>query len=423
MKGEQAKPISNPPKDVSDVEHVAWPPFMRAGLRGFYRYGVAAVMVLVAFVLRSWLNQFIGGQSPFMVFSPAALLAARFAGLGPGLAALVAGEILGDYFFTPPYHSWGPYGPAEITLILTYTITTFVGVLLFHLLRRSKLQTEAAVRQARTHAAELEREVAERQQAEAALQEAKDQLSGYAAHLEERVAERTTKLQESLRSLESVLYHIAHDLRAPLRAMHGFTSLLQQQYSQHLDAAGRDYACRVAEAASRMDDLLQDLLEYGRVCHVEVIEARVSLRQLAGSVLKRLEIQVSNRKASLEVAPSLPVVWADAQLLELVLFHLLSNALKFTPAHRQPEIRLWTESRGKRVRLWIADNGCGIEPEHHERIFRIFECLQSEPGASGNGIGLAIVAKAMERMGGGVGLESTPGQGTRFWIELPSVVS
>src|SRR5437773_9616386 len=101
------------------------------------RFGIAIVCTASAFALRYSLTPLIGGQEPFMVFAPAALLAARFGGLGPGVMSLIGGLLLGDYFFTLPLHSWGPYGPAEITLMLTYTITTLVGVIVFHLLRRS----------------------------------------------------------------------------------------------------------------------------------------------------------------------------------------------------------------------------------------------------------------------------------------------
>lgn len=140
------------------------------------RYGTAAVFVLLAFGIRWMLTPLIGFGSPFMVLAPAALLAARFGGLGPGLAATAAGIILGDYYFTPPVHSWGPYGPGEITLITTYGIATTVGVLLFDRVQKSKRlvqaaarRAEAAAEQAEARGKELEVEIRERERVEAEL--------------------------------------------------------------------------------------------------------------------------------------------------------------------------------------------------------------------------------------------------------------
>ncbi|MCI0539480.1 MAG: DUF4118 domain-containing protein [Verrucomicrobiales bacterium] len=395
--------------------------------RELWRYGIAALFVAAAFAIRYSLNPLIGSQSPFMVFAPAALLAARFGGLGPGLATVIAGLVLGDFFFTPPFHSWGPYGPAETTLILTYTITTAVGVVLFHLLQHSRQQVEqsaeeahAAAEQARRRGAELEREVQERQRTEAALQKAKEELGQYAGELEERVAERTTNLRESVRSLESVLYHVAHDLRAPLRAMQGFTSMLSKQYASCLDATGEDYARRVSESARRMDDLLQDLLEYGRVCHTQVMATKVDLNKLLSGVMRRLASEIQIRGAKVEVQYSLPEVWADAHLLDMILANLLSNALKFVPPGTPPRLEIWGEFHNGNVRLCVKDYGIGIAREHLERIFGIFERVHPEFDPTGTGIGLAIVRKAAHRMGAHVGVEAQPGEGSQFWVELPS---
>jgi signal transduction histidine kinase len=391
----------------------------------FLRYGLAIICLAAAFCLRLSLTPLIGGQSPFMVFAPAALVAARFGGLGPGLLALAGGLVLGDYFFTLPLHSWGPYGPAEITLILTYTITTLVGVILFHVLQRSRREVQEAAQRAERAAAEakrrgeeLEREVAERRRAEAALQEAKEQITAYANQLETRVAERTDKLRQSLNSLEAVLYHVAHDLRAPLRAMQGFTNILLKEYVENLDDRGKDYARRISEASRRMDELLRDLLDYGRFCGVELITTKIELDKTVDALLLDFQPEIERRSAVVEVARPLGVVTADAKMVREILKQLLSNALKFVPEGRTPRIQIKSEQRGDRLRLWVEDNGMGIEPEHHERIFRVFERLgQKFPGT---GIGLAIVQRAAERMGGGAGVESELGAGSRFWVELPT---
>ena len=361
-----------------------------------------------------------------MVFAPAALLAARFGGLGPGLLSMIAGLVLGDYFFTLPLHSWGPYGPPEITLMLTYTITTLAGVILFHVLERSRQQVQAAVKRAEAAAeeaqrrgAELEREIAERRRAEADLKQAQKQLTNYAGELEQRVAERTDKLRHSLSSLEAVLYHVAHDLRAPLRAMQGFTTMLLNEYVENLDDRGKDYARRISDASRRMDELLRDLLEYGRVCSAEHFPSKVAVEKIVNAVLNEASGEIKGKSATVEVAVPLPAVLADANMLREVIVQLLGNALKFSRPGVPPLIRISAEPRDGRIRLWMEDNGIGIDPEHHERIFDVFERLHG-PELSGTGIGLAIVRRAIERAGGAAGVESRIGKGTRFWIELPA---
>jgi signal transduction histidine kinase len=116
---------------------------------------------------------------------------------------------------------------------------------------------------------------------------------------------------------------------------------------------------------------------------------------------------------------SLPRIKGHPTTLVQVVANLLGNAVKFVPPGMTPRVRVWAEERGERMRLWVEDNGIGIAPEHQERIFRVFERLHRRESYPGTGIGLAIVRKGMERMGGGCGVESAPGQGSRFWVDLP----
>lgn len=358
-----------------------------------------------------------------MVLAPAALLAARFCGLLPGLLALVAGLLLGDYFFTEPYHSWGPYGPAEITMILTYGITTLAGVLLFHFLRQSKAKAEESANKARIRGEELEREIKERTRIEEQLRVARDQLNDYANELENHVAARTATMQESIRSLQSVLYHVAHDLRAPLRAMQGFSVLLTESPAVQLDKESQEHAKRISAAAERMDLLLQDLLEYGSVCSVQLVPAKIPLRAQLDSALKKLSGPIAQAKVEIQIKGTFPMVWTDAHLLQQVLMNLLSNAIKFLSPNRPGKIRIRCETATPFIRVWIEDNGIGIAPEHYERVFRVFERLNVANSIPGTGIGLAIARKAIQRLEGNVGLESTPGLGSRFWFELPMNLS
>jgi len=239
--------------------------------------------------------------------------------------------------------------------------------------------------------------------------------------LEEQVRHRTAELEERNEELEGFGYSISHDLRAPLRAMQGFSQALLEDSSDRLDDMGKEYAERIVAGAQRMDQLIQDLLAYSRVSRAELRLVPVPLDAIAQSVVGELEASLRARHAVIRVEDPLPVVLGHPATLSQVLTNLLGNALKFVPADRTPELRVRAENDDGRIRVWVEDNGMGIAPEHQERIFRVFERLHSGDDYPGTGIGLAIVRKAVERMGGTVGVDSTLGQGSRFWVELQRV--
>jgi PAS domain S-box-containing protein len=262
-------------------------------------------------------------------------------------------------------------------------------------------------------------DITERRAAEHAIRDARDQLSHQARDLERLVAERTAHLEQSLASLEGILYHVAHDLRAPLRAMHGFTSILLNEYAPHLDAPGEEYARRISEAAGRMDRLICDLLDYGRLAHMPLPLSKVPIEQPLNRVLGDLNSEIESTHAKVEIAKPLPAVWANSTALEAILANLVSNALKFVPPQQPPRIRIRTHEEDGIVRLCVEDNGIGIDPKYQDRVFRVFERLHKTDDYPGTGIGLAIVQKAAQRMNATVGVESTLGQGSTFWVDLP----
>ncbi|HLP75550.1 MAG TPA: PAS domain S-box protein, partial [Candidatus Paceibacterota bacterium] len=262
-------------------------------------------------------------------------------------------------------------------------------------------------------------DISERKRAEEDLRKAQEQLRGYTVELEHHVAERTAHLRQSLQSLEGLLYHVAHDLRAPLRAMASFTKILLDDYADKLDEKAKDYAQRISKSAHFMDELVQDLLAYGRLTHSEVHLSKVNLELQVDAALNRFAAEIRRKNAQMEVQRPMPWVSANTAVLNEIITHLISNALKFTPDGKPPRIRICSERNAATTRLWVEDNGIGIKPEYHERIFRMFERLHGGDAYPGTGIGLAIVAKGAERMGGKAGVESRPGEGSRFWIELP----
>jgi two-component system CheB/CheR fusion protein len=242
--------------------------------------------------------------------------------------------------------------------------------------------------------------------------------------LESRVIDRTAQLANSRGEMEAFTYTVAHDLRAPLRAMHGFSQLLLDEYQDKpLDADGKNAVRRIMDASRRMDVLIQDLLAYSQLsreaAHLEPIE----LDSVVEGVLRDLAPDIQHSGARIKVEGPLPSVHAARAILPGVLTNLISNALKFVPPEVKPVIRIRAERRDGRHCLWVEDNGIGIASEFHTRIFKVFERLNRAEEYPGTGIGLAIVARSMERMGGRVGLESVPGQGSRFWVEFPTAPS
>lgn len=253
-------------------------------------------------------------------------------------------------------------------------------------------------------------------------QRAEDTVRRLTASLECNVAERTAQLEEALRELGVLAYTIAHDLRAPLRAMAGFSQVLVEDYvDRPLDEVGRDCARRILSGSQRMDRLIQDLLAYSEVSRMEFSLEPVDLDAVAGKVVDRMASHFESRKAHVVLEAPIGRARGNRGLLIQVLENLLSNAVKFVEPGVLPSARIRGERRGDAVRVWVEDNGIGIASEHHPRIFRIFERLNPAEAYPGTGIGLAIVRRAMERIGGRAGVESETGKGSRFWIELRAV--
>jgi signal transduction histidine kinase len=284
---------------------------------------------------------------------------------------------------------------------------------------------------------EKKAELGARLKAEEQIRLARDDLVRANTELERKVAQRTAQLAEANAGLEAFAYTAAHDLRSPLRAINSFSILAMQDYGEKLGPEGRSLLERVVDSVGQMQQLLTDLLEYSQMSKAELKLEPVDLRKAVNEALALLEADLRAENAVITVDDPLPEVLAHPATLVLLINNLASNALKFMPSGVQPQIRIRAESvPGSRlkspenaehttnnsslemVRLWVEDNGIGIAREDLERIFAPFERLHSKHDYPGTGLGLTIVRKGAERMGGRAGVESEPGKGSAFWIEL-----
>ena len=252
------------------------------------------------------------------------------------------------------------------------------------------------------------------------LELARQALSKTNEELEHRVTARTEALRKSYEQMEAFCYSIAHDLRAPLRSMTGFSQLLADQVNGQMNVEAKDYASRIQHSAERMDELIRDLLSYGRLNTAPLSTSTVELEKVFQEVLAQHERDIHDKHAKIRKKGRLPVVRGHPAVVHAVLSNLIANSLKFVASGVRPRIEVSSETIGGRVRVWVADNGIGIAPENHEKIFGVFQRLHAVNIYPGTGIGLAIVAKGIERMGGRMGLESELDKGSRFWFELPT---
>ena len=237
--------------------------------------------------------------------------------------------------------------------------------------------------------------------------------------LEQRVKERTVQLETANQELEAFTYSVSHDLKAPLRGIDGYSRLLLKEYSARLDDEGRRFLQNVRRATLQMNQLIDDLLAYSRLERYVLQTTQVNMQALIDALLVECVTEVQNRGVAVTVTLSCTTVRADRDGLAMALRNLLDNALKFSRDVPRPAIEISGHNTGISCILWVRDNGTGFDMKFHDRIFDMFQRLHRAEDYPGTGVGLAIVRKAMKRMGGRAWAQSEPGQGTTFYLEIP----
>ncbi|HEX7771386.1 MAG TPA: ATP-binding protein, partial [Pyrinomonadaceae bacterium] len=248
---------------------------------------------------------------------------------------------------------------------------------------------------------------------------AKQALDQLNAELETRIEIRTAELNAKSQELESFAYSVAHDLKAPLRGIDGYSRLLLAEYTANLDDEGRGFLQTIQSSTDEMTQLIDDLLAYSRLERRELKTDRIELASFVNLLVEERRRDATQRPIDFVIEVNGATVLADASGLAQSLRNYLDNAIKFTRKVNEPRIEVGSKEGAESSVVWVRDNGIGFDMKHHDQIFNIFQRLHVATDYPGTGIGLAIVRKAMERMGGRAWAESEPGHGATFYLEIP----
>ncbi len=236
--------------------------------------------------------------------------------------------------------------------------------------------------------------------------------------LEHRVRLRTDELEAANRELESFSYSVSHDLRAPLRALTSFSGILLDEYASDLPQEARELVERIGRNATRMNQLVDDLLRFSRLSQQPLARKQVDVRNLVIEVLQEMRKKDGDRAVDVRVG-DLPESYCDPALIRQVFANLLENAFKFTRHREETVIEVDSERVGDDIAYYVRDNGAGFEMRHSGKLFGVFQRLHSTSEFEGTGIGLSIVQRIINRHGGRIWAEAAVDQGATFYFTIP----
>lgn len=231
-----------------------------------------------------------------------------------------------------------------------------------------------------------------------------------------------TKLRETNQELNNFVYTVSHDLKAPLRAIDGFSGFLLEDYADKIDNDGRLYLERIRGGAQHMQSLINDLLELSKIGRISNPFEEVSILELLEQIKEEFQFQIREKNAKIEIK-NMPVIYCDRTLIYQVFSNLITNAIKFTRKGVSPEIKIGCEDRDNYWEFYVKDSGIGVAKEYHKRIFEIFQRLHKPEEFEGTGIGLTIVKRIIELHKGGIWLESEEGKGSSFFFIIPKKIT
>lgn len=362
-------------------------------LNPWVRYAAGVGLAGMVLALRLSLDRFLVSESPFLLSYPAVVLAALYLGRGPSLLCLALCTANVAYFEKPATGWFDLSQPVDITDLALFVVLAAGLALLLVSQRRAQASAEAARQDAQEHARRLEVEIAERQRAEAALKRSNDDLEDY-AHI------------------------VSHDLKEPLRGITTTAGFLIEDFGERLGDEGRHKLETLVRLPQRMSALLDALLEYASVGRAELAMKRTDLASVIAEVCERLRTWLDERHALVEVETKLPEALCDRARVGQVFANLIANGVKYNES-REPRVRVGARLEGPIPVYYVRDNGIGIAPRHAARMFRMFSRLHGrERYGGGTGSGLALAKKTVERHGGRIWFESSPGQGTTFFFTL-----
>lgn len=349
-----------------------------APLAPWMHYAIALGIFVVALAARMGLLPLDGGLA-FLMFYPATMLAALICGPGPGLLVMALGAIIAPYLFMDPYWSFDKFAYRHLLPIFIFTFSGLIVSFLAWQAQRRSDEARAANRQL-----------------QAALKE----------------------LQRSNQELDEFAFVASHDLKEPLRGLHNYASFLREDYGERLDDEGLHYIERMQRLAERLGMLIDRLLAYSRVGSTELTREAVDLEALLDAVADDIGPFLGEAGARLVRVGALPSVPCNALRVGEVLQNLITNGAKYND---KPDkvIEVGCDRDASPPVFHVRDNGIGIAPHHRDSVFRIFKRLhEQDKYGGGSGAGLTIVRKIVERHGGRIWLESTPGQGSIFYFTL-----
>ncbi len=250
--------------------------------------------------------------------------------------------------------------------------------------------------------------------------ETKRVITEFNEGLEQKVAERTYQLQEANEELESFTYSVSHDLRAPLRAINGFTQILKEDYTEQLDDEAKQILIQIIGNSKKMGQLIDDLLSFSRLGRLHISRKNVNIKELVDEVIIELKQAVPKRKLTI-IINKLENSYCDRNMIKQVFINLISNALKYTSKNNEAIIEIGSYLKDENYIYFVKDNGVGFDMRYYDKLFGVFQRLHSSNEFEGTGVGLAIVKKIISKHDGKVWAESKIDEGASFYISLPII--